>query len=252
MGAVTKCLEEQQEFLFTTTDPVDDLPPPLAPRKFSTPTASPSWRSSAHRYAPSQRVEVVPIPRRNIGVRVQRAIRARDVIFIEYPLVSVRCHHTNDTDSAEQALFAALHALPPARLAAFWELYNKHGLWSYHPRPETRAQGIWDSNVVRANESGEGYCFATASRVNHDCWPNAELELRFDGHGRAYARVVALSDIPCTGEVTFCYSGRRGHVEKDVLERRRELMRDWGFWCQCPRCRFESAALSIGRRKRSV
>ena len=42
--------------------------------------------------------------------------------------------------------------------------------------------------------------------INHSCDPNAEVEAELDGQGSAWARIVALRDIPAGEEISYDYA----------------------------------------------
>lgn len=79
---------------------------------------------------------------------------------------------------------------------------------------------------------GENAIFLNASFINHSCIPNA----RWYVHGKAL-RVVASQDIDEGEEVTVDY-GYGGFLPVEV---RRSLLRDYGFRCECPRCKHDTA-----------
>eukprot|EP00933_Yihiella_yeosuensis_P045152 TRINITY_DN40477_c0_g1_i1.p1 TRINITY_DN40477_c0_g1~~TRINITY_DN40477_c0_g1_i1.p1 ORF type:complete len:357 (-),score=91.22 TRINITY_DN40477_c0_g1_i1:140-1210(-) len=74
--------------------------------------------------------------------------------------------------------------------------------------------------------------YATASKANHSCHPNAAF--RIEHLPLRELRLVALRDIQAGEEVLVSYL-----QEEDLLKprrRRRKQLRNWGFTCCCRRC----------------
>ena len=70
-----------------------------------------------------------------------------------------------------------------------------------------------------------------AARFNHSCEPNCAL--RFIG---SQVEVVALRDLKEGEEAKLAYVDVAGEGRDAMRERRRELMENWYFDCQCERC----------------
>ena len=89
-------------------------------------------------------------------------------------------------------------------------------------------------------------CDAAASRIPHvTCWPPL---VNMADTGR-YARVQGPRDTDGAAVVTAKCAVRAGeeitisYIDEDVaLADREEALRDYGFSCQCPRCRGERSA----------
>ncbi|ODQ50607.1 SET domain-containing protein [Saitoella complicata NRRL Y-17804] len=95
--------------------------------------------------------------------------------------------------------------------------------------------GIWEQ---AEGEEGDGESemlgwamYPSASYFNHDCDPNTKKVRR----GRAMTMVTAR-DVAEGEELCISY----GHLEEDVLERRRRLEDKFFFRCGCGRCKRES------------
>lgn len=82
----------------------------------------------------------------------------------------------------------------------------------------------------RPAELGDGL-FLTFSRMNHSCEPNASWDT--DLHGRpGVMSVRAERDIKKDEEITISYIP----VANRPVEKRRQMLRGWGFDCQCAKC----------------
>lgn len=82
----------------------------------------------------------------------------------------------------------------------------------------------------RPTSLGDGL-FLTFSRMNHSCEPNASWDT--DLHGRpGVMSVWAERDIGEGEEITISYIPVHGRS----VEKRRQMLRRWGFECRCEKC----------------
>ena len=89
----------------------------------------------------------------------------------------------------------------------------------------------WERVLVPLDGTG---LFPTACMMNHSCAPNTKTLYRVAPGVGLVAHVVALSDI-CEGDELV-----HSYIEaEDDLEGRREALVDYGFVCQCARCKEE-------------
>ncbi|KAL2348820.1 hypothetical protein Fmac_002820 [Flemingia macrophylla] len=86
----------------------------------------------------------------------------------------------------------------------------------------------------------KGYAvYHKASFFNHDCVPNAcrfdYVDTREQGHNTDIV-VRLVEDVPEGREVCISYF----RIRRDYCTRKRILMEDYGFACQCDRCKIEA------------
>ncbi|KAI5778284.1 hypothetical protein EDC01DRAFT_369272 [Geopyxis carbonaria] len=197
-----------------------------------------SLRGGAKLPAPTTpHVAVCTIPKKGKGIMCLRATPPHTSLFTELPLLSLPAHID---------LFTMLSSAPLAARRDFYALHNRHVLWSpADTRPDTRTEQIWESNCL-SNEAGD-VIFEHVARLNHDCCPNAKVQL-YEGLDGLVDKVKVISkrSIGPREEVTVDYleavvgSGGHGALVMSVDERREVLAREWGFWCCCRRCVVEA------------
>ncbi|OTA67236.1 SET domain-containing protein [Hypoxylon sp. EC38] len=102
-----------------------------------------------------------------------------------------------------------------------------------------RAYAIYSTNGagVEWGKKGKGGTgiFATYSRINHSCAPNCEWNYR--GSNPVIMKVKTLRRIAVGEEIFICYNGEFLDPVRN-LDRaaRRQILRAWGFRCECTRC----------------
>lgn len=84
----------------------------------------------------------------------------------------------------------------------------------------------------RPKELGDGL-FLTFSRMNHSCEPNALWDTDLNGRSGVMS-VWAEKDIQPGEEITISYIPLT--VVNKPREKRRQILRRWGFDCQCTKC----------------
>lgn len=82
----------------------------------------------------------------------------------------------------------------------------------------------------RPTELGDGL-FLTFSRMNHSCEPNALWDTDLNGRSGIMS-VWAEKDIQPGEEITISYIA----VVNKPRDKRRQILRRWGFDCQCTKC----------------
>jgi len=141
--------------------------------------------------------------------------------------------------STLRGLEGALAALDPDSRAAFFAL-------SHQNKEETAtAAAIWMSNAFALGSADDGSIetdahdaietgvFASISRLQHCCRPNADHT--WDAAlGRK--SVVASRDIPSGEEIFLSYLGGSSILRVPRSRRRASLRRTFGFDCACERC----------------
>lgn len=90
-------------------------------------------------------------------------------------------------------------------------------------------QGVAAYNLNNLDEA----IYMLQSHLNHSCEPN--VHVTFDDSRLDGIKVTALTDIKANEELKVTYV----NPALDVDERQAELLKNWGFICNCPRCKRE-------------
>jgi hypothetical protein len=98
--------------------------------------------------------------------------------------------------------------------------------------------------VYRTNAFSDGL-WPELARVNHSCWPNAEVVA--EGTEGGARRLVLLEPVGRGEEVTHSYL----HGVQGGLARRARLLERWGFSCGCRLCRLAGPDLARQERLRA-
>ena len=185
--------------------------------------------------SPSFGIEIRQTAHRGMGVFASRDLAAGERLLAETALV--QC-------SADGAISDAVDGLSKASKAAF------HALCS-NPQLEGQARSavhaIWLSNAYPTDDDPPAAAvFATASRFNHSCNPNAHQN--WNAATRRMT-VHALESIPRGEEITISYRAGTGEVR---AERRAALLAECGFECCCPWCELKGEALAVSDRRQAA
>lgn len=92
---------------------------------------------------------------------------------------------------------------------------------------------VFSVNSIGTPKGGSGL-YLSCSRCNHSCKPNAYFRLSKDGQ---HLTLIARRPIMSGAEITISYL-----PESDLLQpqsHRQEILNNWGFTCQCGRCRHD-------------
>ena len=92
---------------------------------------------------------------------------------------------------------------------------------------------VFSVNSIGTPKGGSGL-YLRCSRCNHSCKPNAYFRLSKDGQ---HLTLIARRPIMSGVEITISYL-----PESDLLrpqKHRQEILNNWGFTCQCGRCRHD-------------
>jgi len=73
------------------------------------------------------------------------------------------------------------------------------------------------------------------AQLSHSCSPNAQLEVEETPNGTS-VKLIALQNISNLDDITVCFVP----LSDSLSSRRRKIFSQFGFWCQCPRCNWES------------
>ena len=93
------------------------------------------------------------------------------------------------------------------------------------------ALGVAATNLHAARNPTRGCLGLLASLMEHSCEPNTEVEIATTTEGSALT-LRTLRDVQAGEPLTICYV--QYNLPRD--ERRRRLLFQYGFWCECQRC----------------
>jgi hypothetical protein len=89
--------------------------------------------------------------------------------------------------------------------------------------------------------------FPLLSKLNHSCEPNAFIVHSADAGGQ----LVACRELERGDELTISYLSDKGEA-MGVKQRRRRLMAQYGFLCDCPRCEAEAGKAALAPDEQQV
>lgn len=188
----------------------------------------PLWRAPRQSH-PHVAFRPQPIAGKGIGLVTNRLIQAGELIYTERPLFVSR---SALLPYSEHGIFyrSALKGLSVEALMKFFDLHNAYPTACDHVR------GILNTNCLRVSipdppDSTEYYvgCFATLSRINHDCRPNTKYFFdvtTFEG------QIRAMRDIPPDQEITIAYT----ELSAPRQQRQESLLASRFFECRCRTC----------------
>ncbi|TLD36300.1 mynd finger and set [Venturia nashicola] len=177
------------------------------------------------------------IPHKGLGLIAQRDIPVLSTILIsEAPILRIPSTMDEDDDTALTIWLERFLLTIPPKIASE-KRKATHSLLNSHPEKGVLA-GILQTNGFQLPAEGKWpECrglFIEISRINHSCVPNCAQ--RWDGKKRVMI-IVPVRRIEVGEEITVTYLV---NVEVMVVKERREsLMKDFGFWCECERCKAE-------------
>lgn len=132
-----------------------------------------------------------------------------------------------------------LEKLPKPRQGEIWSLSNHT-----ENSKEFPLLSIFRTNAFGFSEhEGLTGIYVFCARINHSCDPNCSWDISRipesnDPRDRLI-RITAIKYLKAGDELTIAYNTRENRVE----ERQTELLRAYGFKCDCPRCIFEQRNL---------
>jgi hypothetical protein len=155
-------------------------------------------------------------------------------ILTTQPVLIMHPSPSLTTEDREHFLKIALSQLSPSTQASYYDLSKMYNL------PSVAAQDVVRSNAFELPlpHPSPPYqhmhlaVFLEASRINHDCAPNAMYFIDAD---TLMHHVSATRDIAAGEEVSVAYL----NVLQEREARGRMGQQGWGFECQCPRCERE-------------
>lgn len=143
------------------------------------------------------------------------------------------------TVAAVDCIFLAFQQLPSRMRDAVWNLFCPAGAlpsledsegYALASEEKRALLGILKLNSVHLPGQGAGV-FATISRANHSCQPNARFKF---GPGRTYCSLVAMRRLAAGDEITVSYISESNMLLP--ISHRRKMLSNWNFTCCCPRC----------------
>ncbi|KAI1466448.1 SET domain-containing protein [Daldinia caldariorum] len=215
------------------------------------------------------------VENKGLGLFVTQDIPANTIISCEEPSMYAPLEKKSPYDEVKIESFCNLYRessqAQRTRLddhACNMELYeankNFYSIFDKWYVNHLKAQGTFDSSVSRTDKvlklirsystfwtncasvyDKEVGFWSTFARANHSCIPNSNW--KYVGRSPFLLQLVTIKDIPAGSEVTVTYLG----LEKDNLQRRREVLRGWGFTCTCERCTEEELGDQNTRKPRS-
>ena len=101
--------------------------------------------------------------------------------------------------------------------------------------PEQREPGD-DESTRKLSSTRQLLVFSPIfARLYHSCSPNAQLEVEETSNGTS-VKLIALQNISNLDYIAVCFVP----LSDSLSSRRRKVFSQFGFWCQCPRCTWES------------
>ncbi|RPA85486.1 SET domain-containing protein [Ascobolus immersus RN42] len=171
------------------------------------------------------------IVNKGLGMLAQANIAAGTLLLTESPLAVLPEALMEQPRNATKAIASQLKQLAPDEQEIYRALYKDASA-----SKRTRLHAIFLSNCFDAsgvNAEGvhekQAACFATFSRINHSCNPNAEVY--FDWSTRSQ-RLFAIKDIVEGDEICVAYR----NIYQIKEGRQSELQSAYGFTCLCTTC----------------
>ena len=169
--------------------------------------------------------EIVTIKNKGAGVVAKKNLYPGDLIMLEKPLIVVKDDIYDDIEKIKNYLDKAVTKMSSSERELFLELSD-----CKNPADPTYL-GIFDTNDM--DYGGDAAVFASMSRVNHSCQPNAEF---VTDCGQRWQRLVAIGDIEEGEEIMINYLP----LEEEGTDRREVrqsfLKKHYGFICTCRSC----------------
>ncbi|KAJ9302063.1 hypothetical protein DTO271G3_929 [Paecilomyces variotii] len=165
------------------------------------------------------------LPGRGIGLLAKTRIDPGERLMAYTPLLIMHQHHQISIPVREKFLRLAIEQLPDASKEQYLRLATIYGNLS------VIVQDVIQTNAFEMQVGGEMHLaiFPEASRMNHDCAPNAQYYL--DPLSLTHY-VHAVRYILAGEELTIAYSSPLEFVSN----RQRHLKESFRFTCGCSRC----------------
>ncbi|KIW15481.1 hypothetical protein PV08_05527 [Exophiala spinifera] len=175
-----------------------------------------------------------PIPGKGTGMLASKALRRGNLVLATTPILIAYSENVLDATTREKYLRRAIDQLPSVTRAMYLSLA------SLSDNAETQVQDIAAANTfgisLGSERDREGEqrphlaVFPEASRMNHDCAPNAIFHI---DTRTLTQHVHAVRSVAASEELSIAYTSPLD----STAERQAYLRRSFGFQCSCSRCR---------------
>ncbi|GAD96222.1 hypothetical protein PTT_09404 [Paecilomyces variotii No. 5] len=171
------------------------------------------------------------LPGRGIGLLAKNNINSGERLMAYTPLLIMHQHHQMPIPLREKFLRLAIDQLPEASKKQYLRLATIYG------NSSVIVQDVIQTNAFEIQVGGQMHLavFPEASRMNHDCAPNAQY---FLDPLRITQYVHAARSISKGEELTIAYSTPLDFVSN----RQKHLKKSFRFTCRCSRCLTGQAA----------
>ncbi|KAB5572149.1 hypothetical protein GE09DRAFT_1282611 [Coniochaeta sp. 2T2.1] len=189
--------------------------------------------------APAPSFEVRDLPGRGKGAVATRKIRQWEVAMVAYPafISQMDIWEALGADQIRAVLRQAIQQLPGEQQEIIFSLDHSTG--------GALVQDILNTNIFGIELDGVMHMglYPETSRLNHACRPNAIWRYSKDNLAM---EVVAFRDIEPGEEITHSYTPL-GLTQTE----RQDVLKEWGFTCQCPLCSSSRRAIQQSDRRRN-
>ena len=93
-----------------------------------------------------------------------------------------------------------------------------------------------DAFAIFLNNSIAGHLFLNLSLINHSCMPNTMWWMKSEQSQQEIQELRAIREIKVGEEITASYLDPFTSFLQNKQEKRDGLLKDWNFWCECPKC----------------
>ncbi|KIW44511.1 uncharacterized protein PV06_02973 [Exophiala oligosperma] len=177
-----------------------------------------------------------PVPGKGMGMFAKSPLDRGDLIMATTPILIAFSENILDATTREEYLRVAIDQLPGQTRDTYQRLASLS-----KDEPETRIQDTAAANtfgITLAGHFAHLAVFPEASRMNHDCSPNAQFRIDNETLTQYVRAVRAVGDDDKTNdndneELTIAYTSPLD----DWKDRQDYLSRSFGFRCGCARCR---------------
>ncbi|KAB5572321.1 hypothetical protein GE09DRAFT_1269063 [Coniochaeta sp. 2T2.1] len=189
--------------------------------------------------APAPSFEITDLPGRGKGAVATRKIRQWEVAMVAYPafISQMDLWEPLGPDQIRAVLRQAIQQLPGEQQEIIFSLDHSTG--------GALVQDILNTNIFGIELDGVMHMglYPETSRLNHACRPNAIWRYSKDNLAM---EVVAFRNIEPGEEITHSYAPL-GLTQTE----RQDVLKEWGFTCQCPLCSSSRRVIQTSDRRRN-